>query len=147
MEQVPIPGAQTYISSQCTFLTNTPLSPCHAQCVTGRYGCSWNPQRLFQRHLTQQKRMLSGLGQCTNPSEKILMVNLPPFSNICPRYVRYTIDRPISTEGGGHSHGLLIDSWLLQGQLDATTSQLSSLCTHHFPLNHENPATVHGSHG
>ena len=32
-----------------------PISPCCAQCVTGRYGNLRNSQTIFQRHVTQQK--------------------------------------------------------------------------------------------
>ena len=32
-----------------------PISPYCAQCVIGRYGYLWSSQRMFQRHLTQDK--------------------------------------------------------------------------------------------
>ena len=52
---------------------------------------------IFQRHLTQWKRMrmpfewIGAFQLSTNPSGNILIANLPPFSNICPRYGRWGI--------------------------------------------------------
>ena len=58
IEQAPIPGVQTCLPSPYISLPYIPeTNPRHAQCVTGRYGYLWNSQRIFQRHLTQLKRM------------------------------------------------------------------------------------------
>ena len=84
----------------------TPLSSCHEQCVTRRYGCLWNPQRIFQRHLAQQKRMCmpfewigtimtkyQPLGEDSDGKSPSFLQHLPQVSK-----VGHTIDRPISNE-------------------------------------------------
>ena len=94
MEQVLIPGAQTCAPS-LRMPYKHPISLSHAHCVTGRCGYLWNSQRVFQRQLTQQKRMCIpyewiGTILSTNRSGKIPTPNLP-LSNIRPRYARWSI--------------------------------------------------------
>ena len=56
MEQASIPGPQSCVwSSYISIPYKYPISPCCAQCVTGRYGNLKNSQRIFQRHVTQKK--------------------------------------------------------------------------------------------
>ena len=70
-------------------------------------------KEFFQRHLMQQKKIchLSGLEQVPTPQGEDSSGNLPPLSNICPRYARWDIAqiprRPQETERWYINHSKL----------------------------------------
>ena len=94
----PIPGQGTNL---CTIplhiLHKYLISPCHVQCVRGRYRYLRNSQRIFETYLERKcVYHLSGLGQfqlSTNPMGKTLMATPSPplFSNMHPRYAKWGI--------------------------------------------------------